>query len=40
MMSSSAPQAQNRAASVTSMTMSVVAIKATSPPSRPKPESM
>jgi hypothetical protein len=40
MMSSSAPQDQNSAASVTSMTISVVAMKATSPPSRPKPESM
>src|SRR5690606_95172 len=40
MMSSSAPQLQNSAASVTSMTMSVVATNATSPPSNPKPESI
>jgi hypothetical protein len=40
MMSSPSPQLQNSAASVTSMTISVVAMKATSPPSRPKPLSM
>jgi hypothetical protein len=39
-MSSSAPQLQNSAASVTSMTISVVAMKATSPESSPKPLSM
>ena len=39
-MSSSAPHDQKSAASVTSITISVVAMKATSPPSRPKPESM
>ena len=36
-MSSPAPQAQKRPASVMSMTISVEARKATSPPSRPKP---
>src|SRR5208337_5126257 len=40
MMSSSAPQDQKRAASAMSMTISVLAIKATSPPRRPKPLSM
>jgi hypothetical protein len=39
-MSSSAAQAQNSAAIVTSMTTSVVARNATSPLSRPKPESI
>lgn len=34
------PQAQKSAASVTSITMSVVARKATSPPSRPNPLSI
>ena len=40
MTSSSAPQAQKSAASVTSITISVVAMKATSLPRRPKPLSM
>ena len=40
MMSSSAPQAQKSAASVTSITMSVLAMKATSPPNSPKPLSI
>jgi hypothetical protein len=39
-MSSSAPHDQNSAASVTSMTISVVAMNATSGRSRPKPLSM
>ncbi|MNE71537.1 hypothetical protein D3C80_1674180 [compost metagenome] len=39
-MSSDGPQAQNSAARVTSMTIRVVATKATSPPSRPTPLSM
>src|SRR5271166_5132031 len=40
MMSSSAPQDQKSAASVMSIAISVRAMKATSPPSRPKPLSM
>src|SRR5271166_6013633 len=39
-MSSSAPQDQKSAASVMSIAISVLAIKATSPPRRPKPLSM
>ena len=39
-MSSSAPQDQKRAASVMSIAMSVLAMKATSPPRRPKPLSI
>ena len=40
MISSFAPQLQNRAASVTSITISVVAMNATSPESSPKPLSI
>jgi hypothetical protein len=40
MMSSPSPHDQNKAASVTSMTIRVVAMNATSPESRPNPLSI